>query len=207
MSTSTPTTTAAQTGPSTAVGLRLRLKPAHRACGFVQGAWWPQSTDLARELPALLRALSLRLGGVDRVIYDENSWTSAPLPIEVSGHSVILDGSGDQSTNTLSVIGDQFGKVSLLVGPPYTNPTRAYTTVMTAAKPDDASTPDELLGIGPHEARDRRMALIAHQRWESEGGALRNGGTGGQVSGSAFDNARRRSGARPWRNPADSPRR
>jgi hypothetical protein len=23
--------------------LRLRLKPAHRSCGFVQGAWWPRT--------------------------------------------------------------------------------------------------------------------------------------------------------------------
>src|SRR4051794_20288810 len=30
--------------------LRLRLKPAHRACGFVQGAWWPRSTELVSEI-------------------------------------------------------------------------------------------------------------------------------------------------------------
>ena len=45
--------------------------------------------------------------------------------------------------------------------------------MMTASKPDNASTPDELLGIGPREAQDRRLAVLAHQRWESEGGALR----------------------------------
>ena len=44
---------------------------------------------------------------------------------------------------------------------------------MTAAKPDDASTTDELLGIGKQAAEDRRFALMAHQRWESDGGALR----------------------------------
>jgi hypothetical protein len=44
---------------------------------------------------------------------------------------------------------------------------------MTASKPDDVSTPDELLGIGPQQAQDRRLALLAQQRWESEGGALR----------------------------------
>ena len=59
---------------------------------------------------------------------------------------------------------------------PYTNPTRAYTAVMRASKPDDVSSPDELLGIGPREAQDRRLALMAHQRWESEGGALRRRG-------------------------------
>jgi hypothetical protein len=44
---------------------------------------------------------------------------------------------------------------------------------MTASDPEDCSSTDELLGIGAREADDRRLALIAHQRWESEGGALR----------------------------------
>jgi len=44
---------------------------------------------------------------------------------------------------------------------------------MMASKSDDLSSPDELLGIGRREAQDRRLALMAHQRWESDGGALR----------------------------------
>jgi hypothetical protein len=44
---------------------------------------------------------------------------------------------------------------------------------MIAATPEDDSTPDELLRIGPRQAEDRRIALIAQQRWESDGGALR----------------------------------
>jgi hypothetical protein len=41
----------------------------------------------------------------------------------------------------------------------------------------------ELLGIGPGEAEDRRLALLAQQRWESEGGALQpeNSTTGAHV--------------------------
>jgi hypothetical protein len=42
-------------------GIRLRLKPADRRYGSVQGAWWP------------------RLGPIDRVIYDENSWAPVSL--------------------------------------------------------------------------------------------------------------------------------
>ncbi|MGH3969519.1 MAG: DUF5994 family protein [Mycobacterium sp.] len=154
-------------------GLRLRLKPAHRSRGFVQGAWWPRSDQLATELPPLLAALSLRLGRINRVVYNENSWASTPLRITFGSGDVILDGSRGESINTLSVIGEQFGRLVLLVVPPFTDAARAYTTVMRAASPNDVSTADELLGIGPHEAEDRHHALIAHQRWESEGGALR----------------------------------
>ena len=53
--------------------LRLRLKPAHRSCGLVQGAWWPRTDQLFIELPPLLAALSPRLGSVDRVTYDETA--------------------------------------------------------------------------------------------------------------------------------------
>ena len=150
--------------------LRLRLKPAGRTRGFVQGAWWPRSDQLLTELPPLLAALAPRVGSVDRVIYDETSWAPQSLLIEFMGRGIVLEGSSTASTNTLSVIGDG-GKVVLLVVPAYTNPTRAYTTVMTASRADDVSTPDELMGIGPREAQDRRLALLAHQRWESEGGA------------------------------------
>jgi hypothetical protein len=153
--------------------LRLRLKPAHRICGSVQGAWWPRTDQLHTQLPLLLAALAPRVGSVDRVIYDETGWAPASLHMEFRGRSIILEGSSTTSTNVLSVIGEGFGRLVLLVVPPYTNPTRAYTAVMTASKPDDVSTPDELLGIGPREAQDRRLALLAQQRWESEGGALR----------------------------------
>jgi hypothetical protein len=153
--------------------LRLRLKPAGWSSGLVQGAWWPRSDQLFVELPPLLAALAPRVGSSDWVIYDETSWAPQALRMEFRGRSIILEGSSTTSTNTLSVIGKGFGSLVLLIVPPYTNPTRAYTAVMTASKPDDLSSPDELLGIGRREAQDRRLALLAHKRWESDGGALR----------------------------------
>ena len=65
--------------------LRMRLKPAHRSCGFVQGAWWPRSTELASELQSLLAALSLRIGSIDSVLYHESDWSPAPLSIKHQG--------------------------------------------------------------------------------------------------------------------------
>jgi hypothetical protein len=153
--------------------LRLRLKPADRSGGLVQGAWWPRSDQLFKELPSLLAALAPRVGSVDRVIYDETRWAPQALRMEFRGRNIILEGSTTTSTNTLSVIGKGFGRLVLLIVPPYTNPTRAYAAVMTASKPDNVSTPDELLGVGRREAQDRRLAQLTQQRWESDGGALR----------------------------------
>jgi hypothetical protein len=153
--------------------LRLGLKPADRSGGLVQGAWWPRSDQLFIQLPPLLAALAPRVGSVERVIYDETRWAPQALRMEFRGRSIILEGSSTTSTNTLSVIGKGFGRLVLLIVPPYTNPTRAYTAVMMASKSDDLSSPDELLGIGRREAQDRRLALMAQERWESDGGALR----------------------------------
>ena len=82
--------------------LRLRLKPAHRSCGSVQGAWWPRTNQLHTELPLLLAALWPRVGAVDKVIYDEISWAPASLRMEFRGRSLILEGSSTTSTNILS---------------------------------------------------------------------------------------------------------
>ena len=97
--------------------LRLRLKPAHQTCGFVQGAWWPRSTLLAAELPSLLAALSLRFGTIDRVQYHERDWSPAPQHIMHQDGDIILNDSQD-SPNVISVSGQQFGQLTLLVVPP-----------------------------------------------------------------------------------------
>lgn len=150
--------------------LRMRLKPAHRSCGFVQGAWWPRSTELASELPSLLAALSLRAGPIHSVLYHESNWSSAPLSIKHEGNQVIL-GTHQEWPNVVSLFGPRFGRLDLLVVPPYTEPTHAYNVVTTASSVNDASTPDQLLGI-TRRGDDRLLSPVALQRWESEGGAL-----------------------------------
>ena len=118
---------------------RLRLKPAHRSAGFVQGGGWSQTDQLYIELRQLLAALSSGSGTIERVIYDENSWASASLRLEFRGHSVILEPS-NTSPKTLTVTGKKFGTFVLLVVPPDTEPAAAHAAVMTAADADDMST-------------------------------------------------------------------
>lgn len=145
--------------------LRLQLKPAHRWCGFVQGAWWPHSTKLDVELPALLKALALRFGPIDRVGYCRKGWLPTPSSMEYEDGQVILDTSRD-SPNVITVFGQQVGRLALLVVPPDSSPDDAYAVMAKAASVSDASAPDELLKAGKH-------SVVALQRWESEGGALR----------------------------------
>jgi Family of unknown function (DUF5994) len=150
--------------------VRLRLKPAHRSCGFVQGAWWPRATDLGSELPALLAALSLRVGPIDSVLYHENDWSPAPLSIKHQGDHVIVSGHQEWA-NVISLFGPRFGGLDLLVVPPYTEATHAYNIVTTAASVNDASTPEQLLG-NTRRGDDRLLSPTALGRWEADGGAL-----------------------------------
>ena len=66
---------------------RLRLKPKAPQSGYVDGAWWPHSDDLAAELPDLLAVLSVRLGRIDRVMYNLNEWAKASAKLATGGRS------------------------------------------------------------------------------------------------------------------------
>ncbi|MGB8388545.1 DUF5994 family protein, partial [Mycobacterium sp.] len=126
---------------------RLRLKPKAPMSGRVDGAWWPHSDDLTKELPDLLAVLSVRLGAVDRVMYNLTEWAKAPRRLLTGGRAVRLDGYHLQPANTLDVLGVGREKILLLVVPPHSDPDHAHETMMTAAAPDNASSIDDLLGI------------------------------------------------------------
>lgn len=124
---------------------RLRLKPKAPTTGYVDGAWWPHSDDLAIELPDLLAVLSVRLGTIDRVIFNLAEWAKVPARLPTGGRMVRLDGYHRQPVNTLEVLGVNRGKIVLLVVPPHTSPDLAHDTMMAAATASDASTIEHLL--------------------------------------------------------------
>jgi len=124
---------------------RLRLKPKARMSGFVDGAWWPHSDDLTAELPDLLAVLSVRLGPIERVMFNVNEWATSPAKLSTGKRAVRLDGYHHQPINTVEVIGVNRSRIALLVVPPNADPDEAHTTLMAAATPNDASTVDSLL--------------------------------------------------------------
>jgi hypothetical protein len=124
---------------------RLRLKPKAPTSGYVDGAWWPHSDDLPIELPDLLAVLSVRLGPIDRVIYNVSEWAKAPTKLPTGGRMVRLGGYYRQPVNTIEVIGLNRSKIVLLVVPARTDPDHAHDILMAAAAPDNASTIDGLL--------------------------------------------------------------
>lgn len=127
---------------------RLRLKPKAPLSGYVDGAWWPRSDDLAAELPDLLAVLSVRLGRIDRVLYNLNEWAKASAKLTTGGRAVRLDGYRRQPVHTVEVLGLNRNKIALLVVPPNADPDEAHATLMAAAAPSNDSTVDSLLMVG-----------------------------------------------------------
>jgi hypothetical protein len=148
---------------------RLRLKPKAPRSGYVDGAWWPRCDDLATELPDLLAVLSVRLGRIDRVIFNSNEWAKPSAKVATGGRRVRLDGYRLQPTNTVEVLGLNRNKMVLLVVPPNADPDKAHATLMTAAAPTNNSTVDNLLMVSARERESRTQAASAQERWESEG--------------------------------------
>jgi hypothetical protein len=162
-----------QRKPPPAHTLRLRLKPKASQSGYVDGAWWPRSDDLATELPDLLAVLSVRLGPVDRVIFNRNEWAIPSADLATGGRRVRLDGYRLQPANTVEVLGLNRNKIALLVVPPNAHPDKAHATLTAAAAPSDDSTVDRLLVVSAREREIRTQATDAQERWRSAGNEAR----------------------------------
>jgi hypothetical protein len=59
---------------STWPGSRVVFPSSPTAQGVVDGSWWPRTRDPAVELPALIAAVTDRLGMVDRIALNASAW-------------------------------------------------------------------------------------------------------------------------------------
>lgn len=125
--------------------LRLRLKPEAPVTGFVDGAWWPRTHDLAAELVALAEVLAIRLGRIERVAYALSTWDTPPRRLVIDGFPVRIEGFTHQDKNIIHVTGTAHGRLSLLVIPPETTGTAARDALTTAAHRGNTDRPAEIL--------------------------------------------------------------
>lgn len=129
-------------------GVRLELKPGGAKPGFVDGAWWPRSRDLRRELPEILAALSSRVGPVERVAFGRPGWdpTGRERLVTPTGR-VSLDGFATFTPDAVwfVIAGRWQGRVCVLVIPPDTAPAVAERVLRRASAPDNVQSHAELL--------------------------------------------------------------
>jgi hypothetical protein len=59
---------------------RLVFPPSATAQGVVDGSWWPRTRDPATELPALIAAVTDRMGMVDRIMLNADACVGHQTP-------------------------------------------------------------------------------------------------------------------------------
>lgn len=106
--------------PQQRVGLRLRIseQPGRDA---LDGAWWPQSRDLAVELADLVDHFPSEQGRIVRALYSPPDWDSPPRRVPVAGGYVKVGCFPRDDTHVLDLRMSQRARrqaLRLLVVPP-----------------------------------------------------------------------------------------
>jgi hypothetical protein len=162
---------------------RLEMKPAAAAVGSVDGGWWPRSLDPTTAFPELVPALHPWVGPVARIAYHLGFWEPAPRKQTVAGRVVRYEGFHTIDRHTVTAIGMDARRVSLLVVPPPTPGGVARAVLRSAAGADNTATVADILasnGVLPQKhapgdpTRPGAPEAIPEQRWEAEGGYVRN---------------------------------
>lgn len=156
---------------------RLRLKPETPGTGYVDGAWWPRSRELAAELPELLAAVTGRLGDIDRMAYNLTAWRTSARRFVGHGQRIRLEGFRSQHPDLLTFVGKTGGKRLVLLAVPPDYPAAAARSVLRAASQQDNVDSSETLlalgGIAPvRPAEIIAVPELELQRWELEGGRV-----------------------------------
>jgi len=161
------------------VRLVLIDPPAPRTT--LDGAWWPRSRSLTRELPGLVEELHRRGIRMTRVAYNPQAWDPAPRRLEADDRVVRLGWFRGIDPQLLNLTGDfTRGRLDLLVVPP--EATRAVARQAFTAATDRANkrTPTAILGAvsadrptvpRPRPAADQDAAE-GSAVWDSDGGHL-----------------------------------
>ncbi|WP_371478594.1 DUF5994 family protein [Kitasatospora sp. NBC_00315] len=131
----------APTGPGVP---RLVLDPSLSHTGMFDGAWWPRSRRLERELPALVAVLRRRVGPILHVGVERSAWGDVPGRVTVDGRVVRVN-CFSSSTHTIGVGGGHQDHFLLLVVPPHTHPALARTAMASAARRGNSTSAARLL--------------------------------------------------------------
>ncbi|MET9397793.1 DUF5994 family protein [Kitasatospora sp. NPDC002965] len=134
---------------------RISLAPVGARAGRLDGAWWPRSRDLLRELPSLAAEIDERWGRVTRITVNPAQWPVVPRRIPVVGHTVHAGWFGaEQDEHTIAVCSYAPRRLNLLVVPPSTDAAVAARLMSEAAGPARMRTASELLAAEADGAAD-----------------------------------------------------
>ena len=127
--------------PSTPVPWSATIPPARLALRepgsterLVDGAWWPRSWDLSRELPGLADALDPLGGRITRVALSSRRWADIPSEPTVNGHPVRVHRlPAGLAEDRIVVMAQSTGRWNLLVVPPLASAATAARLMIAAS--------------------------------------------------------------------------
>lgn len=158
-----------------AAAARIRLKPRSDHRGMVDGAWWPRSRDLARELPPLMEALDREAnwGRIHHVTVNVRMWPEIPKQMGIGEHIVRVGWfDAEQDPNDICLISMRHGgRWDLLVVPPELDPRSADRLMVRASAPGNMETASALLATATAYPADPPGDAQSLTDWESEGGS------------------------------------
>jgi hypothetical protein len=125
----------------------LLLAPDTRHTTTLDGAWWPQSTDLALELPALVAELHRRGRRVSRAAYHPSLWGPAPRVLQADGRTIHIGWFRSIDPHLISLTGGSGERLELLVVPPDTAEAVAGRAMEIAATARNRATPSAVLAV------------------------------------------------------------
>ncbi|BBH65275.1 hypothetical protein ACTI_19600 [Actinoplanes sp. OR16] len=138
--------------PTTESATRLRLADPPSRNTVLDGSWWPRSTDVAAELPALVQALADLRGAITHVLLNPAEW-DLPHPSRAAGgrSAARLGWYTSQPAGLITIMSD-FGRdrFDLLVIPPDSSPVSADTASAAAVDAGDRRHTPELLAALNH---------------------------------------------------------
>ena len=125
---------------------RVSFRQPVTRLGFLDGGWWPRSTDLSAELPALLEVLWTAGRDITRISFRADAWNPAPPEMIIEGRRVDL--SCDDYQNPLLISATDSTRqdiIDLLVIPCQTEPVAADRMLRLASEPGNANSPARVL--------------------------------------------------------------
>ncbi len=165
---------------------RLSLAPAGSVPGLLDGAWWPRSRDLLREIPTLTDALDACWGRITHVTVNPAHWPVVPRKVPVTGHTVHVGWFADeQDPHKVLLLSYTVGRLDLLVIPPETEPAAAARLMAAATVPGGIRTASGLMAdeVMSHDAAEARSR---EEERETDGGAASAAGAAIGLSSSAL---------------------
>ncbi len=147
--------------------LRLLLAPERRKPGRLDGAWWPRSNDLLRELPSLAAKLDAQWGRVTRITVNPAQWPVIPRRIPVAGHVVHAGWYAAEQDKHVVMLCSYGRRLNLLVIPPQTDAVDADRFMAEASDPRNTRTASDLLVLEPV----RREGPLPRPGWSAAAAA------------------------------------